>query len=260
MRTFLALAAVVAGALLLQAGRAPAAAGSSPRAIDIAEECSIEDEVGSFGLGVAGLTDDGSVIQLDILVLRHGVTREQATDALAPVADMYSRLKIGLGVRYQRLPGTVPTRIRDTDLIQLSKDAVGGTRPPGTDVVYTLTAADLTDSFQSNATAGRADCIGGVRYPHRAFAVGESEDDVFPYPPFTFMEDQPAKIAAHEIGHLLGSAHEYSNCAEGSDTEPTDDALGLCTLMFPDLGLIGTRFGTIEGAVIRSYAVRYATP
>lgn len=260
MHSSRALVGALMGALLLGSTGATAAAGRVGGPIDVAEECSIEDEVGSFGLGFAGITDDGSDIQLDVLVLRQGITRTEAAETMTKVAEMYEPLEIELNVRYQRMPGPVPTSIRDIELIQLSKDAVGGARPDGTDVVYTITTTDLTDSFQSSVTAGRADCIGGVRYPHRAFAVGESEDDPFPYPPFTFMEDLPAKIAAHEIGHLLGSAHEYSNCAEGSDTEPTDDALGVCTVMFPDISLIGSDFGTIEGAVIRSYAVRYATP
>ena len=247
-------------ALLLVPAAPLTATEPRPRAFDRAEECSLEDEFTSIRLGFPGITDDGEIVSLEVLVLRSGVTRQEAAEVMAEADRFYESLQIDLAAQYRRLPATVPTRIRDTELIELSKEAVGGSRPEGVDVVYTLTTADLTDTFGSSATAGRADCIGGVKYPHRAFAVGEYQDDVFVYPPFTFMEDQAAKIAAHEIGHLLGAAHEYSNCAEGSDTEPTGDALGVCSVMFPDLGLIGSQFSTIEGAVARGYAVDYATP
>lgn len=257
LRSIALLALVVLVALPL----APTAASEGPPLkIDGAEECTIQDEFSSFRLGFSGITDDGATITLEVLVLRHGVTRRAAAEVMAKVDRMYRPLNIELAVTSRPLLQPVEESIRDVDLIELSKDAVEGTRPDGIDVVYTLTTSDLTDSFQTNATAGRADCIGGVRYPHRAFAVGEYMDDVFVYPPFTFMEDEAAKIAAHEIGHLLGAAHEYANCAEGSDMEPTQDALGICSVMFNDLGLIGSRFSTIEGAVARAYAVDFASP
>ncbi|MDQ4064989.1 MAG: hypothetical protein M3161_02970 [Actinomycetota bacterium] len=227
--------------------------------VDRVEECSLEDEFTSLRLGMAGVTDDGSQLKLDVLVLLDGVSRPDAEEALSSVDVIYEPLKIDVALRYRRLPPVPGSRIRDVDLIQISKDAVGGQRPKGVDVVYTLTSREIFGGF-GDSTAGRADCIGGIKYPHRAFAVGEHGPPSEEAPPFTYREAYSAKIAAHEIGHLLGAAHEYSNCAEGSDTDPTRDIFGICTVMFNDVSLIGMKFSTLEGSVIRGYASDYVVP
>ncbi len=60
--------------------------------------------------------------------------------------------------------------------------------------------------------AGVAYCIGGVRYADTAFAIGEGSS-----PWETTLDDKTfsAKIAAHEIGHVMGAHHHYGNCVEG---------------------------------------------
>ena len=57
-------------------------------------------------------------------------------------------------------------------LIDQSKALFGGARPAGIDVVYTLTSKDI-QAGGNTAVAGLADCIGGVAFDDRAFAVGE---------------------------------------------------------------------------------------
>ena len=258
-RRWLGVVAVAAGIALLGGPGAAASNTTRGSAIDRAEECTLEDEFTSFRVGVSGVTDDGSELTLDVLVLLDGVPRKEATEHLAAVAEVYAPLRIDVAMSFRKLPLVEGTHTRDTDLIQLSKDFLGGERPEGIDVVYTLTTKDLTGSF-GNSTAGRADCIGGIKYAHRAFAVGEHDPTVREAPPISMLDWYSAKIAAHEIGHLLGAAHEYSNCAEGSDSDPLRDLLGICTLMFNDVGLIGLKFGTLEGAVIRGYAADYVSP
>ncbi len=242
--------------LVLVLGTAPAGASSRMNAIDQQAECDYADSWVPDGAGIAGVTDDGREVILDVLVLLDGVPRSEAADVMHTVDEMYEPLRISVRPVLRRVTFHVRGPIGDDDLIELSKQAVGGKAPDGSDAVYTLTSRDF------GMTAGRADCLEGIKNPETAFAIGQHypPDEEFAYGPFTFQLHLSAKIAAHELGHLLGGIHEVSNCAEGGDADPTDDALGVCTLMFPDVGLIGSRFGTIEGALIRDLAVRYASP
>lgn len=68
---------------------------------------------------------------------------------------------------------------------------------------------------------------------------------------------QSSKIAGHEIAHLLAAHHHFANCAEGNKQTVTQD-LAPCTLLFNDVGLISLAFSTLEGAVVRDYALEYA--
>jgi hypothetical protein len=140
-------------------------------------------------------------------------------------------------------------------------EAVGGKRPKGSDVVYLLTAKDLfvieSTGERSYSLAGVAYCIGGVRYPDAAFAMGEGASAWE-----TSLNDATfsAKIAAHEIGHVMGAHHHYGNCAEGDRSTDGGGEPSLCTIMWPtDVDLMGMKFGAVESSVIRGHAVRFAS-
>ncbi len=139
--------------------------------------------------------------------------------------------------------------IGSQELIDETKSFLGGRRPEGADVVYTLTSMPITDA------AGRADCIGGSRWPDQAFAVGE-------YQTGPYDAGDSERIAAHEIAHLLGAHHHYMNCVEGNPPESgePDPILTACTLMAPDLGLVSLKLGVIEAPVVRGHAERYVAP
>jgi Metallo-peptidase family M12B Reprolysin-like len=227
------------------------------------EECDFVDTLVPDGLSTGALEDDGRRIDLNVVVLLDEVARVDGRAVMKEVARMYKPINIAVVSRFRRIHveamGTNAQGNEYVDsqkLIDLSKKAVGGKRPPGSDLVYTMTSKDL-DGF----TAGRADCIEGIKWPGSAFAVGKHYSfDGSEIGPLTFQRGYSATVAAHELGHLLAAEHHEATCPDGSDLEPTDDAFGVCTMMFPDIFFIGSRFGIVETTVIRKTAWTFARP
>lgn len=231
--------------------------------IDDAEECT---EAVPAATSMAGVLDDGREIALDIHFLLDEVSISRAQGIMSQMQKAYSPLNIVLRGTYQEVsypaqkmaqefPTSAPVPSSDSSyLFQLSKQTMGGQRPLNTDVVYLLTSDHIT-----GGTAGVADCIGGIRYPNRAFGIGEEEPDPPPSQSLNFCCTwATAKIAAHEVAHLLGAHHHYANCAEGAPAAVEDRHLLTCTMMFNDVGAVNLRFSTLEGAVVRGHAVQYA--
>ena len=125
--------------------------------------------------------------------------------------------------------------------------------------MYVLTAKDITTDGDTGL-AGLADCIGGVRFAHHAFAVGEAQG-ITPAPvgPFFINVDAHPEVAAHELGHLMGAHHHYANCVEGFLSGDSTD-LSPCSLMFNFVDLQSLNFSLLEGATVRGHAVQYASP
>jgi hypothetical protein len=224
------------------------------RAFDAEQSCSAQPPA---AFNVNGVTDGGETVSLDVVVLLDGVTKTAAQKVFATVAKSYSPL----GVRFRVLTYR-PVTFIGTDapfLISQSKALYGGAVPKGADIVYAITTKDIRALNQS-AVAGLADCIGGVRYANRAFAVGEVTA-ALPLDPFplTFYGEGTARIAAHEIGHLMGGQHEQANCIQGiADLSPADPTP--CTLMSNFADFVSRDFGVIESAVVRGHAVAFAKP
>lgn len=209
-------------------------------------------------VGVAGLTDSGQTVSLDVAVLLDGIALAEGDQILARAAEAYAPLHIALhAVSYTPVSfsGT-----EGTAMIQQAKDFFGGVRPAGADVVFVLTSKDIT-SDGDTSLAGLADCIGGVRFPNHAFAVGEgSGNPPLPVGPFFLSMDAHPEVVAHEIGHLMGVQHHYANCVEGNLSSSGPGDLSPCTLMFNYVELQSLNFGTLEGAVARGHAVQFAAP
>jgi predicted Zn-dependent protease len=206
--------------------------------------------------GVSGITDDRKRVGLEVLVLLDGVTRSAAEAIVGRAAAAYALVDVELrAVDYDAVSfsGVEPAK-----LISLAKQHVGGRRPAGADLVYVMTDKDLAVQG-SNAVAGQADCIGGVRYASRAFAVGEAKYPSIPVGPFRFLADVPAKVLAHELGHLMGGHHHYANCVEGAliGAAAVTEA-SPCSLMTNFVDFMSLRFSALEGAVVRGHARRYA--
>ena len=204
---------------------------------------------------VNGVTDDGQTVQLTTRVLLDGVSQARGQEAFARAADSYAPLGVTLTASYE----TVSFSGDDApNLIEQAKARFGGSRPAGSDLVYVLTAKDIQADGNAGV-AGLADCIGGVRFPEHAFAVGEVFEEDLPIGPLTFYADATAKIAAHELGHLMGGHHHYANCVEG--IRSAQDMEGSpCTLMSNFVDFQAINFSTLNSQVVRGHAVSFASP
>ena len=192
---------------------------------------------------------------------------QQVTDLLAVAPTSYEPLGIQLNwvgwdlLRPLAADGTPRTRTTESqEIIDLAKEQLGGKRPDGVDIVYVVSDVDLT-ALGTNAVAGQADCIGGVANPENAFAVGEIQHELIPpeglqIGPITFYKDYFAKIAAHEIGHLMGGHHHYQECGTPA---PVQSAVergenGPCTLMTNAVDFQTLPFSNLNGIVVRGHA------
>lgn len=223
---------------------------TGPPPFDVERECL---EPAPAAASVSGLTDDGSRVALTVRVLLDGVSLADGQAAFARAADAYAPLGVDMAVdAYETVS------FSGTDAYGLNGQArthLGGQRPVGTDIVYTLTNKNIQASGLSEV-AGLADCIGGVRFPERAFAVGEVLGQI-DAGPFRFYADGTAKIAGHEIGHLMGGQHHYANCLQG-ESDLGNGEVTPCSLMFNSLDFMSLDFDTVNGAVVRGHAVQFA--
>lgn len=231
-----------------------------PRPIDTEREC-LEPVPDS--LGVQGVTDEGQNVSLDVYLLLDGVSSDRANAVFTTAAESYAPLGITLKWTIQTVSFTGDNAY---GMLTQAKDLFKGQRPKGYDVVFVLTSKDLTVLGQTTV-AGLADCIGGVRFPERAFAVGEviqfedfRPEELPSFSPFIFYKHATAETAAHEIGHLMGGHHQYANCVEGAPTAVEENEPAPCTLMFNSLDFMSRNFGLPNGAVVRGHAVNYASP
>ena len=194
-------------------------------------------------------------LALDVRVLLDGVSATRGAAVMQKAKESYWPLNINL------VPSFQSVSFSGTDaqgLINQSKALFGGSRPAGIDIVYTLTSKDI-QAGGNTAVAGLADCIGGVAFNDSAFGVGENftTDESLAIGPTALARDLTAKVAAHEIGHLMGAHHHYSNCAEGLLADPPPDELSPCTLMINAVDLSSINFDTINSLVVRGHMEAY---
>lgn len=199
-------------------------------------------------------------VSLDVLVVTEGPDLATTKQIFLTAKRSYQPLGIDLVPRF-RLVKAVPDLQGDGNAYMTwLKKQVGGRRPAAVDVVYLATSRDIFG-------AGLADCIGGTAFAERAFAVGMLTFDgrvgvdvrgggpVLPQPP---LADGGAKLAAHEIGHLLGAEHYVNACRLAADPA---DPRHPCDVMFTlPQQATGLRFGPINAAVVRDHAARFALP
>jgi hypothetical protein len=207
----------------------------------------------------------GPAIQLQVLVVLDDVPQPDAQTAIDGANRAYAPLNIALVPTYRKLTlpadgyktnvdGTKQPTADAAALVQAARASLGGVRPTGIDMVYVATSKDLHLDDDSSVS-GYADCTGGIRYPSRAFAAGETWGSVETLGPLNFYIDAAAKIAGHELGHLLGAHHHYANCVQGIEAADANNLEpAACTLMSALEDLQSLRFGSLEALVIRGHA------
>lgn len=251
--TTLALATLLLALLLpARAEQRQTVAIGSPFAGDTVHECL---EPVPEAVGIQDVTDNGQTVRLDSLVLLDGISRSRAVKVLSTTSKSYAPLAITLKNTFRRVRFNNSGEYHEME--QAALDAVGGERPRGFDLVYVMTSKDL-HSMGEYGVAGFAFCIGGVRYPKVAFAIGEG---LSPWEATLSDKTFSGKIAGHEMGHLLGAHHHYGNCAEGDRSTEGGGEPSICTLMWPThVRYSAVNFGTLEGTVVRGHAVDFASP
>ena len=269
-------ACVIGLVLLLSAVLAPAGraeVGVAP-AIDEEVDC-VQPAPRQVDFGATPL--DGKRAAFDVIVLLDGVTHADGVAAVNAAVSAFKPIGVDLRARFARVrvPGDGSTFGPDgvqrptastTRLLTAAKRAVGDRVPKGVEAVYLLTAKDLylgedqpDSEARSYGVAGMADCIGGVAFRHRGFAIGERLSYGGQQGAVKVAEDLPGKILAHELGHLLGAHHHYANCAENAPAAGVARSADVCTLMFNDVGIIGLRFSSVNRVIVRGHAVAYAS-
>jgi hypothetical protein len=228
---------------------APASASAEPFEIGHIPKC-LE------GVPAAVAIPPGAPLALDVRVLLDGVGQARAQDVFEDAKRSYAPLGIALTPSFQSVS------FSGTDaqgLIDQSKALFGGSRPAGIDIVYTLTSKDI-EAGGNTGVAGLADCIGGIAFPDRAFAVGENftPDESLAIGPTALARNLTAKVAAHEVGHLMGGHHHYANCAEGVLADPPPNELSPCTLMINAVDLASLNFSTTNGLIVRGHMEAFA--
>lgn len=206
---------------------------------------------------------------LEVLVLVDGLAVPDAAALLARTAEPYRALGIEMMLTYRveafAGDGEHPWRdatkatIEGRALIADARARLGGKRPAEFDLVYVLTSKDLwsgdseaPESGRDYSEVGIADCIGGIRYDDRSFAVGETllEGSVAG---LRFSPDGTSTVAAHELGHLLGGQHHYAVCGLGA-SNVADGNAGVCSLMWPELSTASFEFSPVNASIVLGHA------
>jgi hypothetical protein len=171
---------------------------------------------------------------------------------MAVTRGAFERIGIRLKARYDVVVPPAEWEAKgDTlhhdEIFAFMKGHYGGRRPPGVDVVYFMTRY---------WDGGIADCVGGVRSPESAFALGSVDYAVLGEVPAPTADE--GVIAAHEIGHLLGAHHHYSNCTEAPPSGALRGDFNPCTTMSPLAVTASSTFGLLERSYVRHYTAAYA--
>jgi len=233
--------------------------------VDAVRECleAVPEEV------MLPVLDSGQMVELSVLLLLDGTDAAVAQQVMARAAESYRPLNISLVLKGTKTV-SYTTSVSD-QLIAAAKASVGGKPPKGVDLVGVFTTKEMQAATGGAGTVvGQADCIGGVRWDDTSFFVVSDIRDI--ENPTTGNTgtlnslglnpnvDATAEVMAHEMGHLMGAHHHYSNCVEGNLTSAGPSDVSPCTLMFPAVNFASLNFAALEGSTVRGHAVKHAAP
>lgn len=213
--------------------------------------------------------DGGERVELSVMLLLDGTDAAAAQAIMAKAAASYRPLNIDLVLK--KISTVAYTTSISTELIAAAKETVGGVPPKGIDIVGVFTSKTMQGATGNAGTVvGQADCIGGIRWDDTSFFVASDIRNI--ENPSTGTTgtlnrmglnpnvDAASEVFAHEIGHLMGAHHHYSNCVEGMLTSAAANDVSPCTLMFPAVNFASLNFAALEGSVVRGHAVNHAKP
>lgn len=213
--------------------------------------------------------DLGQEVELSVMLLLDGTDPAVAAQVMERAAASYLPLNIKLALKKTKAVSYTSTL--SEELIEAAKQTMGGTTPRGIDLVGVFTNKTMQSATGGAGTVvGQADCIGGVRWNDTSFFVVSDIRHI--ENPSTGTTgtlnsmglnpnvDATAEVFAHEIGHLMGAHHHYSNCVEGNLTSAGQSDLSPCTLMHPMVNFASLNFSALSGAVTRGHAVNHAAP
>ena len=213
------------------------------------------------------IVDTNQRVELSVMLLLDGTEAAVAQQLMARAAESYRPLNIDL-VLVKTKEVAFNTLVSE-ELIASAKQTVGGKPPKGIDIVGVFTTKEMQPATGGAGTVvGQADCIGGIRWDDTSFfVVSDIRSIENPTPTSTFgmlgvnpNMDASAEVFAHEIGHLMGAHHHYSNCVEGNLTSAGAGDVSPCTLMFPAVNFASLNFAALEGSTVRGHAVNHASP
>jgi hypothetical protein len=233
--------------------------------VDIVREC-LELVPDTIGLPVV---DSGQTIELSVMLLLDGTDAAVAKQVMERAAESYRPLNINLVL--SRTKTVSYDTLVSGELIQAAKNTVGGKPPKNIDLVGVFTNKQMQAATGGAGTVvGQADCIGGIRWDDTSFfVVSDIRHIEDPQTGSTGTlnsmglnpnVDATAEVMAHEIGHLMGAHHHYSNCVEGNLSSGGPNDLSPCTLMFPMVNFASLNFSAVEAPVVRGHAIEYAAP
>ena len=191
--------------------------------------------------------DMSKKLKLSVLVLAPPPLVAEVRKEMSVLVSDYAKLNIA--VRLSVAPANLPSDADPDHMFAFMRKRYGGERPRGADVVYAA-----SDYF----AGGVADCIGGVRFAERAFAMGQVHYTAQGVPVPANGGVKAGHIAAHEIGHLLGAAHHFSNCAEAQPAGVQEGEAPPCTLMSPAGMTSSGQWSALEAAYVRYYVEHFA--
>lgn len=213
--------------------------------------------------------DTGQQVELSVYLLLDGTSATVAEQVMARAAESYRPLNISLVLKGTKSV-TYDTLVSD-QLISAAKQTMGGKPPKGIDLVGVFTTKEMQAATGGAGTVvGQADCIGGIRWDDTSFFVVSDIRDI--ENPTTGTTgtlnsmglnpnvDATAEVMAHEIGHLMGAHHHYSNCIEGNLTSAGPSDVSPCTLMFPAVNFASLNFAALEASTVRGHALNHAMP